>query len=361
VRWGAGALNASRRPWRLANAWAARGTQVVIVPTFLGEQQRNYHLHERVRVVPLRERIGSNGFLGKWRGLRALVREEAPDVVVSFLTNVNVTALVTLAGLRIPLVISERVDPAATVELHWPLRVLRKYLYRFADALVVQTQETAGRYLTLLSGAPSIHVVPNPLPAALHQSTDRARGLDAASGNIVAMGRLTAQKQFDLLIRAFATVFAQRPEWTLTIWGDGPLRDVLQQLIDQFGLAQQVRLAGFTNQPWRALHDAQMFVLSSAYEGFPNSMLEAMALGVPCVAFDCPAGPRDLASGGAAVLVPSGDTEALARALKQLAEDPAARVRLGHAAAESVRSRFSEASVLGLWDAIFTQLRGRRR
>ena len=117
------------------------------------------------------------------------------------------------------------------------------------------------------------------------------------------------------------------------------------------------RIAGVTPEPWSALAAAQMFVLSSDYEGFPNVMLEALALGVACVSFDCPSGPRDLASAGtSAVLVPPGEVSALAQALQTLAADRKRRLALGTSGAEFVRQRFSEASVVARWDRLFETL-----
>lgn len=354
-----GGGGAERVATTLANAWAAAGAHVVLVPTFLGEIRGEYPLSAAVRLSPLRDWMppGRVDFISKLRALRALVRSVAPDVVVSFLTNVNVVAILALLGLRIPVIVSERVDPAAKVELHWSLRLARRMLYQFAATLVVQTTDAAERYGKLLMRPPPIAVIPNPLPEALHLSTARAARLDASGGQVTAMGRLTPQKQFDLLIQAFATAFDRDSSWTLNIWGEGPLQAELQALIDKLGMSGRVRLCGFTEQPWVQLAGAQIFVLSSAYEGFPNAMLEAMALGLPCVAFDCPSGPGDLAAGEAAVLVSPGDVNGLAAALGSLARDPDRRLQLGRAAAASVRSRFSQAAVISHWDMVFASLR----
>lgn len=349
----------------LSNAWAARGDEVFLIPTRLPAAEPEYPLHAGVRFEPLaavmETAAGKGGVIAKFRGLRRMIRTLDPDVVVSFLTNVNVTALVALPGLRAPLVISERVDPAASIEMPYSLRLARKLLYQFADTLVVQTAAASMRYRGLLLRPPATVVIPNPLPAPLQAATERATATDAAEGgDIVAIGRLTPQKRFDVLIRAFARAFASgTAPWTLSIWGEGPLREPLQQLIRDSGLDGRVRLCGPTDDPWAVLAGAQMFALSSMYEGFPNAMLEAMALGVPCVAFDCPSGPRELAlDGELAVLIRNGDEDALAEALQSLAADRERRVGLGRAGAESARVRFAEGSVLAAWDELFQRLCG---
>ena len=344
----------------LVNAWAARGDSVTLVSTYLNDATVGYDLHPAVAVVHLAQLLGAPGIKSRWRyflklrALRRLIVDLSPNVVVSFLTNVNISAIVSMLGLRVPLIISERVHPIAGVELPVSLRVARRLLYQFANCLVVQTTEVAHRYQACLFRPPTLVVIPNPLPETLHTSSERA---STDGREIVAMGRLTPQKRFDRLIEAFSLAFPRGSPWKLRLWGEGPLRETLQDLIDSMSLADRVQLAGVTSEPWRALLAGQMFVLSSDYEGFPNAMLEAMALGVACVAFDCPTGPRDLASGDtAALLVPPGEVGLLAEVLRTLAEDRERRRLLGNSAAELVRKQFSQAAVLARWDHLFETL-----
>src|SRR5690606_15623735 len=119
------------------------------------------------------------------------------------------------------------------------------------------------------------------------------------------------------------------------------------------GLESRVRLPGRTDTPWPEMVAADIFVLTSAYEGFPNVMLEAMALGVPCVTYDCPSGPRELSEDGrVAVLVPLNDRDRLRDSIAGLLDDVQARVRLGEAAAASVRQRYRLDSILADWDRL---------
>lgn len=353
----------------LANAWRARGAKVCLVPTYLGSREVAYDVAPGVSIEFLGDwiRMGgagpAAGFLAKRRALRALVRHLEPDVVVSFLTNVNVLAVAALLGTGIPLVVSERTHPAADVELHWALHGARCLTYPFADAFVVQTRAAEAAYARRIPLRPRTVVIPNPVPAQLESSALRAdhRG---DGGRIVALGRLMPSKGFDKLIRAFAREFSDRPEWRLCIWGDGPARDELATLVHNLGIVDRVALEGATRTPWTALASGQIFALPSAYEGFPNAMLEAMALGLACVAFDCPAGPRELAGdGSAAVVLPPGDEEALGRALRELADSPVSRRGLGELAARVVRESFSESVVLELWNAVLMRAcaRGRHR
>jgi glycosyltransferase involved in cell wall biosynthesis len=344
----------------LANAWVRRGRRVTLVATYLASRQVGYALEPAVELVFLADRLagGSGGALAKARALRRLVVALEPDVVLSFLTNVNVLAIAALARTGVPLVVSERTDPAADVELHPVLRVLRAVGYGFADRLVVQTGAAAQRFRRRMVWSPPVDVIPNPVPAGL-AGLPAARH-DGRGGTIVALGRLTRSKGFDALLRVFAREFGAEPAWRLEIWGDGPLRGELEALARSLGLGDRVRLAGPTAAPWEALAAAQLFALPSAYEGFPNAMLEAMALGLACVAYDCPSGPRELSGEGrAAVVVALGDEAAFGRELRRLAYDAAARARLGAAAAAHVSSEYGEAVVLERWDETFDAARGR--
>lgn len=343
----------------IANAWADQGREVWLVPTFLGEKKLEYDIRTQVTVSFLSDYIvgksvGWPKFIRKTYSLRRLVQDIRPDAVVSFLTNVNVLAAAALQGLGVPLVVSERADPAADIELPWFVRFGRAVLYQFADALVVQSASAAIGYRQRVLRPPPTYVVANPLPASLEKFERRAVQV-GRGGEIVAMGRLYWAKRFDLLIRAFGLAFRDEPGWRLSIWGQGPLRVELEGLISELGLAERVHLRGVTREPWRALVAAQIFVLSSAYEGFPNAMLEAMAVGLACVSFDCPTGPRELSNGGEAVqLVSTGDIRELAAELSSLARDPERRAKLGRAAAEFVRSHYSEETVIEQWDAVIS-------
>ncbi len=199
-------------------------------------------------------------------------------------------------------------------------------------------------------------VIANPVPRALIDLGTLADH-NNAEGKIVAFGRLSPEKRFDHLIRAFAGAFDARTGWTLDIWGEGPQRDPLTQLIRDLGIAGRVSLCGSTSRPWPLMLGAQVFALTSEYEGFPNALMEAQALGLACVAYDCPSGPRELSNHGrAAVLVRSGDIEGMGRELRRLADDAGLRQTMGRAAAEFTRSMCAEEAVLGEWNRVLSEV-----
>jgi glycosyltransferase involved in cell wall biosynthesis len=173
---------------------------------------------------------------------------------------------------------------------------------------------------------------------------------------VVAAGRLTPQKGFDLLIGAFATVARERPGWQLRIHGAGPQRAELRRLIGEHSLYSSVFLMGPTQQLGEALAQGSIFVLSSRFEGFGMVIVEAMSKGLAVVSFDCPRGPSEIISHGRdGLLVPELDTAALGAAIRELAGDRERRAELGAAAIETAR-RYDREAIGARWDALLRVL-----
>lgn len=354
---------AERVATTLASAWAESGHAVRLTPTFVPKGECFYPLSPKVDLHWLAEdlRPGSSPLmtLRKLSALRRMVEQQKPDVIVSFLTNVNVMALLATAGLGVPLIVCERTDPVHGRSAGRVLKSLRRLLYPRAAAVVVQTQAAIEGMRGQVPRARHIVSIANPLPEALASMApavgtqeDKASGL-VPGHQLAAMGRLIPSKQFDVLIRVFAGLAASFPLWQLRIWGEGPMRDTLQAQIDGLGLADRILLAGRTAEPWRVLAQADAFAMTSAVEGFPNVLLEAMSLGLPSVVMDCPSGPAEMTSQGCdALLVPLGDEGALAASLGRLLQDADERVRLGRQAAQSVRERYGLPAILAQWDAL---------
>ncbi|VFR43970.1 Glycosyl transferase, group 1 family protein [plant metagenome] len=350
----------------LVNAWAERGDAPTLLPTYSSKGSCFYPVSDGVDFVWLADLAGVRGggplaAITRLRALRKHIRALRPDVVVSFLTNVNVAAVLATRGLKVPVIVCERTNPVVGKSAGPLLSLARRLTYPFADMVTVQAQATVEPFQRMVPGLRRLEVVPNPLPPELASAPVAARlpAVDARR-RIMAMGRLVPEKQFDLLIDVFGLLADANPRWDLCIWGEGPEREALQARIDGLGLADRITLAGRTETPWEVLSQGDAFALTSAVEGFPNVLLEAMALGLPCVAFDCPSGPREMTREGQdALLVAAGDRQGLAQALTRLMQDEALRLALAERAARAARGRYALPAVLSIWDELFAKVGAR--
>lgn len=338
----------------LAREFAARGHVVTLIT--LDRADRDFYAApqgvERV-ALDLHE-VSS----GRVRSLRATtnrvlaVREATAgarvDVVVSLLDYVNVIAL--LAGLFRPwrTIVCEHADPE---QANWSrLRELaRRLTYRRASAIVVLT-ERASAWATARFPRQRVVVIPNPIdPDAATVPWEAAPRRYIAS-----MGRLIESKGFDDLIKAFAA--GAPADFKLVILGDGPEREHLRAVAADAGVADRVQLEGAVPHPAPMLRGAEMFVLASRKEALPNSIIEAMSVGLPVVSYDCPTGPAELIRDGEnGFLVPLGDTAAVADAIAVLARDPDLRRRLG-AEARRTSAAFDPSRVLLQWERLLDEV-----
>lgn len=342
----------------MANYWAARDKAVTLI-TLSSTGDDWYALDKRVQRVALGEARRSatalqavlNNLRRIWR-LRRAIKASNPDAVVSFIDTANVLTLWATRTLNRPVIVSERIDPRVhRISGRW--NWLREFSYPWAAAIVVQTQSVS-RWAETRFDARQVTVIPN--PASLPRA-GAAEDLRIPKPYVAAVGRLEQQKGFDLLLRAAAVAFRQFPEWSLAIVGEGSERARLEVLLTELGLSDRVQLVGRQPNPAQVLSHADLFVLSSRYEGFPNVLCEAMASGLPVVAFDCASGPRDIVRHEVdGLLVPPEDPAALAQAMTRLMGDAELRRRFSSRAVE-VLDRFGEERVMRLWEELLTRVK----
>jgi len=221
-----------------------------------------------------------------------------------------------------------------------------KRRYPGLDALVVLTGQDLRDYREALGVATRLAQIPNALPSLNGPAPSLTEPI------VLAAGRLTRQKGFDRLIRAFASVARDHPDWTLRICGRGPKRAALERMIAEHQLSNNAELLPAVANLQDQMASASLFVLSSRFEGLPMVMLEAMRAGLPIVSFDCPTGPGEVIENGKdGVLVPEGDVDGLAKAISELIEDDERRRRYGEAAMAKATA-YSLSAVGPLWDTL---------
>lgn len=332
----------------LANDLAAAGHDTVLGSVATPRDRVQYPLAPAVRVVHGAAALpaGDGAFAvlrRQWRTGRTLARLIARERPAAVVMNGLTTACSAL-------VFARRWAPRSIVCDHnhffarsRPWQRLRAALYPKLAAVVSLTEADAPRFRAL---NPRTVVIPN--TASLRADTPPA----VAEPRVLAVGRHVAQKGLDLLLEAWRTVQAARPDARLRIVGSGPLEGALRQ--QAAGL--QVEWVAPTADMAAQYRAAQVFVLPSRYEGMPLVLLEAQAMGLPAVAFDCPTGPADIVTPETGVLVPAGDTAALAQALLRVLADAPLRARLGAAAIERSRSVFGPERQRAAWRALVAEV-----
>lgn len=355
---GLNAGGAERVVSRLANVWAEQGWEVAVVT--LGATGSDFFA-----LAPRVERIGLNALaesthpaqalartVGRVAKLRRAVTAWQPQVVISFCERANILALLATRGVPAGVLVSERTDPARhRIGRFWSW--MRARTYPWADAVVVQTDAVRDWMAREIPKARAVTIA-NPVWPMAEPAAAAAPG--GAGHAIVCVGRLSYEKGFDLLLEAYAQIAGRFPEWRLKIIGDGDLRGALEAQAARLGLAGRVQFAGRLAQPEQHLRSASLFVLPSRYEGFPNALLEAMALGLPVVSFACPSGPDVIIRDGVdGRLVPAEDPAALATAMTALMADPERRAALG-AAARAVAERFGPEPILDQWARLIEEV-----
>jgi glycosyltransferase involved in cell wall biosynthesis len=344
----------------MANYWAERGWPVTMV-TLEAATNDFYAVHPTVARVGLDVSGNSASIwqatrnnLHRVRALRRAIRASRPEVVISFMVPTTVITLLATRMQRVPVIVSERMDPIRSpLSKIWT--ALRRMTYPLAHAVVVQTPE-AQSWADGFLRKEAVHVIPNPVSTSLRANpTDVANvvsSLGDGGRHVMAVGRLDSQKGFDLLLRAFAVCREARPDWKLTILGDGEERQRLEALVKELGVGAHVRMPGTVPDTTPFLRRADLFVLSSRYEGFPNALLEAMALGVPVIATDCASGPKRIVRHGVdGLLVRSDDATALADAMADLMDDEPRRLSMGELAVD-VTKRFEVSRIMGIWETV---------
>lgn len=297
-----------------------------------------------------------------------LIRKERPDAILSVLIHANILSWVasSLSNEKVSIIMSEHIAVEHYLRSsRWMAMIMTRKIYPRADRMIA-VSEGVGKELVTHWGIPEekIEVIYNPVDLdhirKLGQDSLETR-LNSSGPVIVSVGRFTAQKGFSYLLRAFARLRSTMPA-TLVLVGDGEDRVKLQQLARELGIWSSVVWPGYDPNPYRWMSRANLFVLSSLYEGFGIVITEAMALGIPVVATDCPHGPAEiLRSGQDGILVPPADDRLLAEAMARVLTDNSVREKLVSSARQRVEAFSVDHAIEAYTRIIEAATKGRER
>lgn len=258
----------------LASHMAKQGKDVEILTYY--DRPVSYELDRRVKLTAVETMTGSSNKIKNLLAIRKYFKKHG-KIVISFLAPFNIMAIAANLGNGVPMIVADRNDPTK-VPSNPVVRKVRDFLYRSATGVVVQTQKNKAYF-----GKPvqkKSRVIYNPIDlkenAGIGLKTEKDK-------RIVTAGRLMPQKNQKMMIRAFASVYEKHPDYKLIIYGEGPSRQELEMLVKELGLEDAVLLPGNISDIHEHLKGAEIFVLSSDYEGMPNALIEAMCLGLASI------------------------------------------------------------------------------
>lgn len=340
----------------LSEMFAGDGYEVVIVTLWRAKEE--YPLAEGIRRINL----GDDGKLekagrirlavGRLWTLRTLIRKEDPDLVISFCNKANFRCSYCMLGMKIPLLVSVRNDPRID---YFPHKNGVSRMERRASGCVFQTKDALACFDEKFQK--KSRVIWNPIDEKY--LIDKEKPAKQAK-YLVTVGRLSAQKNQLLLLKAFSLIRKELPEYQLRIYGEESERGVkkmLTEYIEQEQMQDCVLFMGQSSHLEKEIQDASLFILSSDYEGMPNALMEAMAMGIPVISTDCPCGgPAELIEDGVSgLLVPVGDEKELASAIMRVLRDPELWERLSRNGME-VKKKVSPDKIYGEWKAFVEEI-----
>jgi GalNAc-alpha-(1->4)-GalNAc-alpha-(1->3)-diNAcBac-PP-undecaprenol alpha-1,4-N-acetyl-D-galactosaminyltransferase len=337
----------------MANYWADLNHNLTILT--ISNDKIFYDFDPKINII----KLGLDGSPGsiisglkanitRIKAIRGELISVKPDIVISFLTQTNIIATIACKSLGTPIIISERNNPSKEDSSKiW--EIARYITYRSSDLLVVQTEHVKQFFNNF---GVNIEIIPNPVRTINIINAKKEK-------IILAAGRLTHQKGFDLLIKAFAEISSK--EWRLIILGDGPERENLNRQLSGSGLENRVQMPGLVKDIDTFFSQASIFVLSSRFEGFPNVLCEAMAAGLPCISFDCNTGPSDIIDQNInGILVENENKNELSNTIRDLINNAEKRNKLGKEA-EKITSSLDLEKIMAQWEKAVLKVIERRK
>lgn len=334
----------------LSNIFSEHGHECVMITTLRRDDE--YFLSSKVRRYVTQPNGYTNSRFGGFKRLhylRNILKSEKPEYLVSFLNSALYHGVLTTRFLPVKSIISVRNDPNFDYQTLLS-RILAKTILPFSEGAVFQTEDAQKWFPKKLRNKSTI--IYNPIAKAFYETEHQP-----SEKSFVAVGRLSQQKNFKLLIDAFSKLNETNPDWILKIYGDGELYEELGNQITELDLENKVFLCGRSTDVAKDISAASIFVMSSDFEGAPNALMEAMAVGMPVISTDCPCGgPRMLINVGVdGELVEVGNKDHMVDMMLLLAKNEELRKTLAKGARQKA-SLFTEESVYQKWYKYLKQL-----
>lgn len=311
----------------VASKLAEMGHEVEVLLYY--DKEVCYKLNKKVRVISDEQYIGKSNILNHiiWR--RKYIKQQKPDVVISFLAKFNMLNIIAMSGLNIPLIVADRNDPRK-VPNNFLLRKCRDWLYVFADGVVIQNKSNQGYFSKKVIDKST--VIYNPID--LGDYLGAALKCSEKEKKIVCVARVIEQKNPLMLLRAFSYIAGEFPDYKLVYYGDGDMIREVSDAAQKMGLGDRVELCGAVENVFEHIKKAELFVLNSNYEGMPNALLEAMCLGLPVVCTRVSGAADVIDDGENGLLVDCGDVKDLEMAIRRMLKDDTFRKNCGIKAAK---------------------------
>lgn len=312
----------------LANYFVRQGIDTSMV--LLNEHERTYTVDERINVIECYCPIQDNKLIWHFKRIKTIrdvLKSSNAKTVITFMWDINMNVILANWGLKKKIIASERCDPHH--ENRKLIKIAMNFVLPFADFSVFQTEQVRAYYPKRVQKKSC--VIPNALADDL-PPPDRS----CVEHIVVAAGRMTEQKNFEMLINAFSRFTKKFAEYKLFIYGEGPLKIGLEQQAKSLGIADRVFFPGYVSDLKNKIRNAAMYVNSSDYEGISNAMLEAMAMGIPSICTDCPVGGAAMVidDGINGLLVPPDDADAMLNAMCKIASSEEFANKISIAGAE---------------------------
>jgi len=331
----------------LLNEWCKDYDVTVILTS--APQRHKYLLDSRIHVYYLsQKKIFAFRKINK---LTRILSSIQPDVVISFLNAPNFYATIAANRLNIVNISSERNNPKFSPRNLF-LRILRHIAFSRSSVVVFQTQGAKKFFNSTIQQ--KSRIIPNPL--AIEDSLLSLTRI--IQNKIIAVGRLEKQKDYHVMLEAFAIFFERHKEFALEIYGEGESRNSILEKAEKLGISSAVFLKSFTSDIHSRMIESKIFLMSSKFEGFPNALLEAVALGIPCVSTNCPPGsPSEIIVGGVnGFLVDVGNSSQMANSMEKIISRYDDFILSSKLESQKTREKYGLPNILSQWDALFSDI-----